>query len=70
MRNFSFELRDLSCELEAKSQFEWWPMLDTYIFNYELEEQILIQGERVKVLESEWLREEIKRRLKEALGQY
>lgn len=35
--------------------------------NYELQEQILKQGERVKVLEPEWLKEEIKDRLKEAL---
>lgn len=38
--------------------------------NYELQEQILRQGERVKVLEPEWLKEEIKDRLKEALDQY
>ncbi len=38
--------------------------------NYELQEQILKQGERVKVLEPEWLKEEIKDRLKEALDQY
>jgi len=38
--------------------------------NYELQEQILKQGERVKVLEPEWLKEEIKDRLKVALEQY
>lgn len=38
--------------------------------NYELQEQILKQGERVKVIEPEWLKEEIKERLREALNQY
>lgn len=38
--------------------------------NYELEEQIMKQGERVKVLEPEWLREVVKERLKKALEQY
>lgn len=38
--------------------------------NYELQEQLLKQGERVKVLEPEWLREEIKRRLQLALLNY
>lgn len=38
--------------------------------NYELQEQILKQGERVKVLEPEWLREEIKNRLKAAIDHY
>jgi predicted DNA-binding transcriptional regulator YafY len=38
--------------------------------NYELQEQILKQGERVTVLEPEWLRGEIKARLMEALGNY
>ncbi len=38
--------------------------------NYELQEQILKQGERVTVLEPEWLRDEIKRRLIGALGNY
>ena len=38
--------------------------------NYELEEQILKQGERVQVLEPEWLRELIKDRLLEAIGNY
>ena len=38
--------------------------------NYELEEQILKQGERVKVLEPKWLREGIKERLKQALDGY
>ena len=38
--------------------------------NYELEEQILKQGERVKVLEPESLKEQIKKRLMEALGKY
>ena len=38
--------------------------------NYELQEQIIKQGERVKVIEPEWLREEIKARLKKALEQY
>ena len=35
--------------------------------NYELEEQILKQGERVKVLEPEWLREAVKKRIELAL---
>jgi predicted DNA-binding transcriptional regulator YafY len=38
--------------------------------NYELEEQILKQGERVKVLEPESLKLQIKKRLMEALGKY
>jgi predicted DNA-binding transcriptional regulator YafY len=38
--------------------------------NYELQEQILKQGERVKVIEPKWLKEEIKARLTEALNQY
>lgn len=38
--------------------------------NYELQEQILKQGERVKVIEPEWLKEEIKERLLEAISQY
>ena len=38
--------------------------------NYELEEQIMKQGERVKVLEPEWLREVVKERLKIALNNY
>ena len=38
--------------------------------NYELQEQILKQGERVKVIEPEWLKEEIKERLFDALNQY
>ena len=38
--------------------------------NYELEEQILKQGERVTVLEPQWLRNEIKARLKKALEGY
>ena len=38
--------------------------------NYELQEQILKQGERVTVLEPLWLKEEIKERLMEALGNY
>jgi predicted DNA-binding transcriptional regulator YafY len=38
--------------------------------NYELEEQILKQGERVKVLEPNWLHEGIKERLKKALEGY
>jgi len=38
--------------------------------NYELEEQILKQGERVKVMEPEWLRDAIVGRLEQALGQY
>ena len=38
--------------------------------NYELEEQILQHGEKVKVLEPQWLADRIKQRLKEALGRY
>jgi predicted DNA-binding transcriptional regulator YafY len=38
--------------------------------NYELQEQILKQGERVKVIEPEWLKEEVKERLRDALNQY
>jgi proteasome accessory factor B len=38
--------------------------------NYELQEQILKQGERVKVLQPEWLLQEIRSRLKDALNQY
>lgn len=38
--------------------------------NYELQEQILKQGERVKVIQPEWLKEEIKHRLREALNKY
>ncbi len=38
--------------------------------NYELEEQILRHGEKVKVLEPQWLADRIKQRLKEALGRY
>jgi len=38
--------------------------------NYELEEQILKQGERVTVLEPQWLRNEIKAQLKKALEGY
>jgi len=38
--------------------------------NYELEEQILKQGERVKVIEPQWLRDEVKRRLTAALEGY
>jgi len=38
--------------------------------NYELEEQILKQGERVKVIEPQWLRDGIRDRLKKALEQY
>jgi predicted DNA-binding transcriptional regulator YafY len=38
--------------------------------NYELQEQILKQGERVKVIEPEWLKKEIKERLLDALNQY
>jgi predicted DNA-binding transcriptional regulator YafY len=38
--------------------------------NYELEEQILKQGERVKVVEPKWLQDSIKERLKKALEQY
>ncbi len=38
--------------------------------NYELEEQILKQGERVKVISPEWLKQGVIDRLREALGQY
>jgi len=38
--------------------------------NYELEEQILKQGERVTVLEPEWLRKQIKDRIKNSLEKY
>jgi predicted DNA-binding transcriptional regulator YafY len=38
--------------------------------NYELQEQILKQGELVKVIHPEWLKGEIKGRLKNALEQY
>lgn len=38
--------------------------------NYELEEQILKHGERVKVIEPQWLREEIKSRLLKAIDYY
>lgn len=38
--------------------------------NYELEEQIMKQGERVKVLEPEWLKHRIKSRLQQALFHY
>jgi predicted DNA-binding transcriptional regulator YafY len=38
--------------------------------NYELEEQILKQGERVKVVKPEWLRENIKKRINDALLNY
>ncbi len=38
--------------------------------NYELEEQILKQGERVKVIEPQWLRDGIRDRLKEAFEHY
>ena len=38
--------------------------------NYELEEQILKQGERVKVVEPEWVRDGIKERLMKALERY
>jgi predicted DNA-binding transcriptional regulator YafY len=38
--------------------------------NYELEEQILKHGQRVKVLEPKSLRKIIKTRLKEALAAY
>jgi predicted DNA-binding transcriptional regulator YafY len=38
--------------------------------NYELEEQILKQGERVTVLEPEWLREEIKKRVRSTMNNY
>lgn len=38
--------------------------------NYELEEQLLKQGERVEVIEPLWLREEIKTRLRKAIEKY
>jgi predicted DNA-binding transcriptional regulator YafY len=38
--------------------------------NYELQEQILKQGERVKVIEPDWLKEEIKSRMINALKNY
>lgn len=38
--------------------------------NYELEEQILKQGERVTVLEPKWLRDVIRNRIKNALENY
>jgi predicted DNA-binding transcriptional regulator YafY len=38
--------------------------------NYELEEQILKHGERVKVIEPQWLREEIKSRLLKVIDYY
>jgi len=38
--------------------------------NYELEEQILKQGERVMVVQPEWLRENIKKRINDALLNY
>jgi predicted DNA-binding transcriptional regulator YafY len=38
--------------------------------NYELLEQILKHGERVKVIEPQWLREEIKSRLQKAIHYY
>ena len=38
--------------------------------NYELEEQIMKQGERVKVMEPKWLKEVVKERLSKALEQY
>jgi len=38
--------------------------------NYELQEQILKQGDRVKVMEPEWLKQEIVERLRRALGRY
>jgi predicted DNA-binding transcriptional regulator YafY len=38
--------------------------------NYELEEQILKQGERVKVVEPLWLRQVVFERLKKAIEQY
>lgn len=38
--------------------------------NYELEEQILKQGERVKVIEPNWLRERLKERILEAIENY
>jgi predicted DNA-binding transcriptional regulator YafY len=38
--------------------------------NYELEEQILKQGERVTVLEPQWLRENIKKRINDSLLNY
>ena len=38
--------------------------------NYELEEQILKHGERVEVIEPQWLKEDIKSRLLKALDHY
>jgi len=38
--------------------------------NFELEEQILKQGERVRVLEPQWLRENIKKRINDSLLNY
>ena len=38
--------------------------------NYELEEQLLKQGERVTVLEPQWLRENIKKRINDSLLNY
>ena len=38
--------------------------------NYELQQAILQHGEKVKVLEPQWLAEEIKIRLRKALGRY
>ena len=38
--------------------------------NYELEEQILKQGERIKVISPEWLKQGVIDRLREALEQY
>ncbi|MEX0811760.1 MAG: WYL domain-containing protein [Chitinophagales bacterium] len=38
--------------------------------NFELEQQILMHGENVKVLEPQWLVDRIRDRLKEALGYY
>ena len=38
--------------------------------NYELEEQVLKQGERVTVLEPKWLRQAVLNRLKAAIQKY
>jgi predicted DNA-binding transcriptional regulator YafY len=38
--------------------------------NFELEEQILKQGDRVTVLEPQWLRENIKKRINDSLLNY
>lgn len=38
--------------------------------NFELEEQILKQGERVKVLEPAWLKDAVKKRIEQALKNY